>query len=395
MFSRRSAWVTEASPLALAIADARRRGAPLLDLTIANPSAVGLRHPPELYAALGDPDDAAYEPLAFGLPAAREAVANHYRGRGVALDVASICLSASTSEAYAHLLALLADPGDALLVPSPSYPLLRYLADLADLELVPYRLAFDGAWHVDLGDLRAQLDATPRARAIVAIAPNNPTGNYLSDHEIAALDELAAARRLALIVDEVFHEFPVDDRPHRGPLEGPRGALTFTLGGLSKLAALPQLKLAWTITSGPPTLMHPALERLEVIADTFLSVGTPVQRALPRLLAAAPAIQATIRRRLRANLATLARAVEGTAITLLPVEGGWTALLRLPLLADLDDRGWAHHLLESADLICQPGYLYDLDGAYLALSLLTPPEALAVGIDRLVAAVERVLASGP
>lgn len=391
MFSRRTAWSTSPSPHALALAAIERRG-PLLDLTVSNPTRAGLVHPPELYRGLVDEGSAAYDPIPLGLPAAREAVAADHRRRGARVHPDRVCLTASTSEAYAHLLALLCDPGDVVLVPRPGYPLLRYLADLADLHLATYPLAHDGAWHIDLAALRDALDAEPRARALVVVAPNNPTGNFLAEPERAALDALCAARGLALLVDEVFHDYPLD-LPAAPPsvLAHEPAALTFALSGLSKIAALPQLKLGWICAAGPAPLVRAAMDRLEIIADTFLSASTPVQRAADRLLDAAPAIQAQILARTRQNLALLRRRAAGTALTVLAAEGGWTALVRLPRIADLDDAAWALRLADRQRLLVQPGFFYDLDGAHVALSLLTPPADFDDGAARLVAGVDEAL----
>ncbi len=394
MFSRRSAWTRSPSPFAAAIAEARASGHELLDLSVSNPSCAGLRHPPSLYASVGDPGDAHYEPASRGLFSARAAVAAYYRAqRELSVDPAELCLSASTSEAYAAAFSILADPGDTVLVPSPSYPLLGFLADLAGITLVPYRIVYDGAWYVDLADVRERLQTAPRARAIVAIAPNNPTGNYLDAATAGALDRLAAERSLGLIVDEVFYDYPLGAVSPASPLDGPCRALTLVLSGLSKIAALPQMKLAWTIGRGPDSLRRDALARLEIVHDTYLSASTPTQRAAPALLAAAPAIQATIRARLLENLEHLRSAARPTALTLCAAEGGWTALLRLPQI-DMDDLEWARLLLARADVIVQPGYFYDLEAPHLALSLLTPEPAFRAGVDRLVTLAQQVVGSG-
>ena len=392
MFSRRTAWSTDPSPHAVALAALGREGPPLLDLTLSNPTRVGLTYAPDLYRDLADEGAATYDPLAFGLPAARAAVAGYYADRGAPLDPARVGLTASTSEAYAHLLALLCDPGDTVLVPRPGYPLLRYLADLANVQLAAYPLGYDGAWHLDLPALRAALGAAPRARAVVVVAPNNPTGNYLSDRERAALDALCAERRLAVLVDEVFHDYPLDaPEPPPPHLAHVPEALTFALSGLSKVAALPQVKLAWYAAAGPTALVDAALARLEIIADTFLGASTPIQRAAGRLLHAAPGMQARIRERTRGNLARLRAVAAGTALTVLTADAGWTALVRLPRVADLDDAGWVLRLAARQRLLVQPGYLYDLDGAHIALSLLTEPAAFADGLRRLDAGVAEVL----
>ena len=396
MFSRHTAWSAGPDPLDEVFATLQRRGVDTCDLSISNPTAVGLDHPAELYRDLVDERSARYEPASLGLAGARAAVAAYYAARGAAVDPDAIGLCASSSEAYTYLLALLCDPGDAVLVPQPGYPLLRVIAELAHVELVPYPLLHDGTWSIDQQGLTQILAATPRARALVVVAPNNPTGNYLHPHELPLLDALLTPRSIALITDEVFHDYPLTAAARPSPALTPPAGLAFTLSGLSKVAALPQLKLAWWLATGPEALVREATDRLELIADTYLSAATPVQLALPRLLAAAPAIQAQISARTRHNLATLRAACHNTAITLLDLDAGWTALLRLPAVHDLDDDAWARQLLHTARVLTQPGQLYDLHGPpHLALSLLTPEPTFAAACDRLRAAVAEVLASGP
>lgn len=395
MFSRRTAWVPADDPLAAALQAHRAAGLPLVDLTGSNPTALGLVHPPAVYAALGDPGGAFYDPDPLGLPAARDAVAGYYAARGASVPRERLCLLASTSEAYAHLLALLCDPGDAVLVPRPGYPLLPMLADLAHVELAGYPLLYDGTWSIDLPALAAALAACPRARAIALVAPNNPTGSYLAPDELAAIDALAAGRGLALLVDEVFWDYPLGHAPKASPIMSPTRALTFVLSGLSKVAALPQLKLAWIAAQGPAALVDEAMRRLELVADAYLSASTPVQRAAGALLAAAPAMQSAILERARDNLGHLRRACAGTSLTALDVQGGWLALVRLPAVHDLDGAAWALQALRGG-VLAQPGELYDLEGPpHLALSLITPPEAFQRGVDRLLDIAARVVASGP
>ncbi|MBL9103310.1 MAG: pyridoxal phosphate-dependent aminotransferase [Myxococcales bacterium] len=381
MFSRRTAWALEpAAPLA---AD--------LDLTLSNPTAAGFTYPDDLYRALADERSAVYDPLPFGLASAREAVAAYYAARlGAPVDPARVGLCASTSEAYSHLLALLCDPGDVVLVPRPGYPLLDLLAEIGDTRLVHYPLLYDGAWSLDLAALERLLAATPDVRALVVVAPNNPTGNYLRPHELAALQRLLAPRDIALLVDEVFWDYPLAPGPRPTSLTGPHDALTFTLSGLSKVAALPQLKLSWWLAHGPDALVHAALARLELIADTFLSVATPVQHALPRLLAAAPGMQAQISRRTLRNLESLRAASSASAFSVLDVDAGWLALLRLPAVHDLDGAAWAALLLRRG-LHVQSGHLYGLHGPHVAVSLLTPEPVLHAGLQRLHAALRDLL----
>jgi alanine-synthesizing transaminase len=296
-----------------------------------------------------------------------------------------VVLTASTSEAYAFLFKLLCDPGDEVLVPVPSYPLFEHLARLETVRAVPYRIAYDGAWHLDVSSVRSAVG--PRTRAISVVTPNNPTGSYVKRDELAAL----AALGLPIVSDEVFAGYSLDPRPDptraASALEA-EGALVFALGGLSKLAALPQMKLAWIALGGDAGLVDPALARLEVIADAFLSVGAPVQHALPSLLASRGGVTSAIVARTRENLAFLRGALEGKAVSVLEVEGGWYATLRLPRTQA--EEQWALSLLEQDGVYVHPGHFFDFESeAYLVASLLTPGPVFRDGIQRLVARVER------
>ncbi len=393
-FSLRTNWELTPNALSRALENRRAVGGDLLDLTITNPTAVGLLYPSWFYhsfhSGLVDASIAAYEPDPFGLASAREAVASYYRARGCACDAAAVWLTSSTSEAFAQLLALLCDPGDAVLVPRPGYPLLEYLAALADVRLISYPLGYDGEWFVDLDGLRAALRAEPGARAVICTAPGNPTGAYLGEGELAAIDALCAANGLALVVDEVFAEFPLRQTPGRARCAvGARASLAFVLSGISKLAALPQLKLGWGVICGPPDLAATARERLAVIADTYLSVATPVQLALPQILYGAKEMQSVVRERTTSNLTALRTALSSSAASVLDAEAGWSAIVRLPQLAGLDDEKWALGLLERTGTLVHPGALYDLDGCHVVVSLLGPVADFARGV----AALAREVAS--
>src|SRR5687768_154177 len=327
MFSKRTAWDRALNPLAWAAAEARAAG-PLLDLTETNPTAVGLRAPDDILALLGDAGSAVYRPEAAGWAPAREAVAAEYGRHGVAISPEQVTLTASTSEAYAHLFKLLCDPGDAVLVPRPSYPLFQFLADLESTAIEHYPVTYDGTWHVRLSDVAAA--ATARTRAIVVVAPNNPTGAYMKKDEWADLSAFCAQRGIAVISDEVFADYPLrDDARRMWTLAGNGPALTLCLGGLSKSCALPQLKLGWIVAGGPEAERDEALARLELIADTFLSVATPVQRAAPAILGRGTQIRAPIRKRTEENLATLRRALASSPASVLDVEGGWSAVIQV------------------------------------------------------------------
>ena len=374
MLSRRSGFALEENRLSRALGDRRAAGAEVLDLTESNPTRVGIAYPEAALAeAMWDARSLRYEPAPAGLDAARAAVA-----ASAGVDPARVVLTASTSDAYGMLFKLLCDPGERVLVPRPSYPLFDYLATLEGVAPVPYELCYDGSWHIDLASVRA---AAAGARAIVLVSPNNPTGSYVSEEERRAL----AALGLPLISDEVFADYP---------LGAARGAcvaahddvLAFSLSGLSKAAGLPQLKLGWIVCAGPPSERAEALARLELIADTYLGVATPVQHALPRLLALAPGIRAAIGARTRENRERL-RAALGpeSPLTLLHAEAGWYAVLRVPATRSEED--WALALLADGVLV-HPGYFFDFTaGAHLIVSCLPEPAVFRAGIERLVARV--------
>lgn len=392
MFSRRTAWDVSPNRLAHARLHHQSCGRTALDLSCNNPTMLGLAYPEDFYAELFDARAMAYEPEPLGLRVAREAVAEHYyRRRGFSTTGDRVCLTASTSEAYAHLLSLLCDPGDVILVPSPSYPLLDYLAELARVELVTYPVNYDGHWWIDTGALTELAERhAGRVKAVVCVAPNNPTGSYLTREELDVIERVCTNAELALIVDEVFADYPLYPGPRRvNSVIGELECLTFVLSGLSKVAALPQFKLAWAVACGPEELVRPALARLSVIADTYLNLATPVQLALPKIFSASEPMQAQIRRRMLANLETLDAAITDSPVSRLSVEGGWSTILRLPRLGDLDDEGWVLRMLERIDIWAQPGSLYDIQGCHLVLSLLTEPETLVEGLSRLVACVEQ------
>jgi aspartate/methionine/tyrosine aminotransferase len=377
--SSRSSFDLAPNRLSLALARARQEERAILDLTESNPTRAGLPYArATILEALSCADALVYEPAPFGLWSAREAVA-----RELEVDPARIVLTASTSEAYGFLFKLLCDPGDEVLVPVPSYPLFEHLARLEAVRAVPYRLAYDGRWHVDVDSLRDAVG--PRTRAIITVSPNNPTGSYLKHTELAALASLG----LPIVSDEVFASYPLREDPTRATsaLEA-QGTLVFSLGGLSKLAALPQMKLAWIVVGGDAPDVTDAMARLEVLADAYLSVGTPVQHALPHLLASRGPAEGAIQARTRANLDLLRSRVTGTAGTLLDVEGGWYATLRVP--ATRSEETWVVELLEEDGVHVHPGHFFDFEReAYLVLSLLTPEAIFAEGVARMVTRLAR------
>ena len=370
--------------ISIAVDAARARGAALHDLTETNPTVVGLSYPVDaIAAALARPGALVYEPTPKGLPAARAAVAAYYARHGVAVDPARVTLTASTSEAYGWLFKLLCDPGDDVLVPSPSYPLFDSLAALESVRPVAYPLRYHGGWFLDVEEVRRAL--TPRTRAILVVNPNNPTGSFLTRDEARALAALAAEHELALVSDEVFADYGyAPDAARVTTLAGDSPALTFCLSGLSKLVGLPQLKLGWIVTGGPPARRAEAEERLEYIADTYLSVAAPVQHAASALLALVDDVGAQIRARVRENRAALAGALAGSAAQLLDAQGGWSAVARLP--ATRTEEEWTLALLDAGVLV-HPGFFFDLPPTTIVVSLLVAPSVLAAALPSLRALV--------
>jgi aspartate/methionine/tyrosine aminotransferase len=380
MFSRRTEWKLSQNQYTQALERFRSSGRKLLDLTASNPTNIGLHYETErLLTSLGHLQALDYEPVAKGLLPAREAVVGYYRKRGVNLSAEQLFLTVSTSEAYMYAFRLLCDPGDEVLVPQPSYPLFEFLADLQDVKLVPYELIYDHGWQIDFHSLECAI--TSRTRGVLVVHPNNPTGSYVKQTEKTLLDRVCSNHELAVIADEVFLDYSLGPGSELS-FAGSRGALTFTLSGLSKISGLPQMKVAWMAVSGPEALGADAIARMEVIADTYLSMNAPLQWALPEMLASRSGIQQQLRARVRENLAELDTQLgEQTLCHRLEVEGGWYAILRVP--ATRTDEELAIELLESESVLVQPGHFYDFasDG-YLVISLITPAEEFREGLRR-------------
>ncbi|HEY7388963.1 MAG TPA: pyridoxal phosphate-dependent aminotransferase [Bryobacteraceae bacterium] len=381
MFSSRFHWNLEPNRIARALEEKRRGGVRLLDLTESNPTRAGLDYPAEIVTAFADRRMLQYDPAPAGLREAREAVARYYAARGIPVEPERILLTASTSEAYGYLFKLLADPGDEVLVPRPSYPLFEYLATMESVKVRPYPLVYYGSWQIDWDELAATV--SERTRAIVVVNPNNPTGSYVKTGELEKLAKLCAERHIALISDEVFSDYAFGaDAERAASVASLDGGLAFALSGLSKIAGLPQMKLGWIVAAGAKEQRRRAVERLEWVADTYLSVGTPVQWAAARLLAAGESVREQIRKRTAENLAFAREALRGTEANLLSVEGGWYATLQVPRVRSEEE--WVLELLERADTLVQPGYFFDFDSeAYLVASLLTARAVFEEGISRL------------
>jgi len=361
----------------------RASGARLIDLTETNPTRVGLEYPADLTEALASPAGARYDPCPFGLPGAREAVAETILVAGRPIDPARVVLTASTSEAYSFLFKLLCNPGDQVLVPVPSYPLFEHLTRLDLVEIAPYALDYHGTWSIDVHALEAA--ATARTRAVLVVSPNNPTGSMLTRGDLSALAAFCASRGLALVGDEVFWDYPIDPRPDTVRVLDQSDALTFSLGGLSKSAGLPQMKLGWMAAGGPPGLVDQALARLEVVCDAFLSVSAPVQHAAPALIAHGRAVRAAIAARVRRNLATLQALAAGRpSCAVLRVEGGWSAVVRVP--ATRTEESLVLEVLERDGVLVHPGYFFDFPHeAFVVVSLLPEPADFEEGAARLLA----------
>jgi alanine-synthesizing transaminase len=391
MFSRRVPDDRRPNRLAAALADVRRGGGPLIDLTVSNPTRVGIQYPDTLLSALADRRALTYRPEPFGRREAREAVADMYARRGVGITPDRIMLTASTSEAYSLLFKLLCDAGQSsVLTPVPSYPLFDHLTRLDAVTECRYALTYHGAWEIDCGDLdRAWTSDT---RAVLAVSPNNPTGSALTERDADELVKRCAERRAALMLDEVFCDYPFADAPLLEPSALQRNdCLLFRLGGLSKTAGLPQMKLGWIAVSGPDRLVDEAADRLELICDTYLSVSTPVQVAAPALLEAAAPIRDQIRDRVRHNYRALhdATADSDAGVSVLAADGGWSAVLRVPAIAS--EEALALDLLTRDGVVVHPGFFFDFPReAFLVVSLLPEPDVFARGV-RLI--LERVHAA--
>jgi aspartate/methionine/tyrosine aminotransferase len=385
MFSDRTNWKLAPNPLSRLLDQLRAKGVKVLDLTASNPTRVGLQY--DSRAILGALDSSRaldYDPQAPGLLLAREAVVKYYRSdhRMDGLDADRIVLTTSTSEGYSFVFRLLCNAGDELLVPKPSYPLFEFLADLQDVKLVPYPLIYDHGWQIDLHALEKA--ASARTRGVVVVHPNNPTGSYVQAPELGPVNEFCRARNLALVADEVFLDYALnDDDLHRRSFVSNQDVLTFSLSGLSKISALPQMKVAWVVASGPPEEVTTAIARLEVIADTYLSMNAPIQWALPALLEQRKNIQRQLLERVKRNLTELDRQLgRQTACQRLNVEGGWYAVLRVPVMRS--DEELALELLREKSVLVHPGHFYDFpsDG-YLVLSLIVTEQEFGQGIGQL------------
>lgn len=374
MFSARLPPHAETNRLTRALAALRERGDEILDLTESNPTKADLPYPADLLAPLADPRALRYEPHPLGLASARAAVAADQARRGVTIDPAHVVLTASTSEAYTWLFKLLCDPGECVLVPRPSYPLFEHLTRLEGVRAEPYDLEYHGRWEIDFGSLA---HAPADARAVLVVSPNNPTGSYVSAREFERLEAFCRDRGCALVGDEVFVDYPLEAVNPVTDLAAQASVLAFTLGGLSKSCGLPQLKLGWLVVGGPSPARAQAIAALELIADSFLSVNTPVQVAASHLLTRATTVREAIQVRIRRNLECARRAAaQVPACEVLRAEGGWCAVLRIP--ATRTEEQFVMHLLDSERILVHPGYFFDFHAeAFVVVSLLPAEDLFA------------------
>ncbi len=363
-------------------------GREIIDLTVSNPTEAEFHYDEEaIMQALINPAALDYDPQPKGLRSAREAVSAYYRNHHeeFEIDPESMVLTTSTSEGYSYVFRLLCNAEDEILVPKPSYPLFEFLADLQDVKLVPYPLIYDHGWQIDFPSLCKAVNH--RTRAVVVVHPNNPTGSYASAAEQEGLNNFCKEYELSLIVDEVFLDY-AHDGATRPTFASNRGALTFTLSGISKISGLPQMKLAWVVVSGPQDQVNAAMGRLEIIADTYLSLNAPIQLAAPTFLEQRNVIQPLLLDRVRENLGELDRQLASQkSCERLSLEGGWYAVLRVPALQS--DEDLAVKILREKCVLVHPGHFYDFpNDGYLVLSLITPPLAFRKGIGQMLELLE-------
>jgi alanine-synthesizing transaminase len=394
MFSKRTDWKLEENAYTRALRRHRESGRPVLDLTVSNPTTCGLQYDEgAILSALQSRAALEYDPQPKGLPQARAAVVEYYQQKDPSahLDAERVILTTGTSEAYSYLFRLLCEPGDEVLIAHPSYPLFDFLAGIQDVKLRPFRLLYDYGWQIDFHEIERAIG--DRTRAILLVHPNNPTGHYIGADEAEQLNDICVKNHLALVVDEVFLDYEIHAgtgrKKRHGSFVSNARALTFVLSGLSKVSALPQMKVGWIAVSGPDALVHDALARLEVIADTYLSLSAPSQHALPALLAQRHVMRPQVMTRIDANLQQMDHELSRQKlVSRLELEGGWYAVLRVPAVQS--DEQLAIRLLDEHSVLVHPGHFYDFpEDGYLVVSLLAPTEDLSAGMKRLSACIER------
>ncbi len=383
MFSHRTDWSFTSNPLMVQLNALKEKKVPIFDLTESNPTRAGICYPKEkILTPLRDAQNLLYRPEPFGDMKARQAICAMYKRQGIFIEPVQIVLTSSSSEAYSFLFRLLLNPKEAVLFPRPSYPLFDFLAQLNDVVMESYPLAYYDVWELSEEKLKAAIHEN--TKAVVVVNPNNPTGSFVKEDELTRLNHICRKHKLVLISDEVFWDYRFEDeKKDAKSLVDNKPVLTFTLGGLSKSLGLPQMKLSWIVVSGPQNRVEDALKRLEIIADTYLSVNTPSQNALSDWFLQKEKIQKQIKARIEKNKSVLLKALSETSLSLLRAEGGWYGIIRL---CDTEtEEKWAMDLLEHHHVFVHPGYFFDLEeGAHLVVSYLTPVDIFEEGIKRIV-----------
>ena len=380
VFSDRTNWELTPNKLTTLLDELRRKNVPLYDLTESNPTHCGFSYPPGILSALTHPKNLEYAPQAQGMLNIREAVCAYYKKNGIAVKPEQVFLTASTSEAYFFLFRLLLNPNERVLFPAPSYPLFQFLVDLNDIQMETYPLVYEEGWQIDLKGLANKIPN--ETRAMVVVNPNNPTGSYVKPKELAVMNGICSQNQMALISDEVFFDYSFDATEKKVSLIANNKNLTFVLGGLSKTLGLPQMKLAWIVVNGPSGQVRNAIERLEVIADTYLSVNTPVQNAVPEWFNFQFSIQDQIRTRTKRNWDYILKVLPKD-IECLAIEGGWYAVLKLP--EQIDEETFTLELLQEDHVYIHPGYFFDfVEAPYAVVSLIPPEDIFQEGFRRLV-----------
>jgi alanine-synthesizing transaminase len=385
MFADRTNWNLRPNRLAEALDQHKSGGRKLLDLSTSNPTECGFHYDARaIMRSLCSPASLQYRPEPLGMKSARQAVSDYYAARGDRISVDDLVLTASTSEAYSFIFRLLCNPGDELLIPTPSYPLFDFLADVNDVKLLRYPLFYDHGWHVDLHALKRAI--RPRTRGVIVVHPNNPTGHFTKVQEITELNQICSSNQMAILADEVFLDFFLGTA--QVSFAGNTDALTFTMSGISKISGLPQMKFAWLAVSGPEREKREALGRLEMIADTYLSLNASIQLAAPALLQQRTTFQQQLMARVLKNLTWLDLQLgHESKVSRLEVEGGWYVVLRIPAIRP--DEELAIELLQKQDVYVHPGHFYDFSGdGYLVASLITPEQVFSEGMHRILSAVQ-------
>jgi len=386
-FSNRTNWPLSENKLVTMLNSLKEEKAPIIDLTESNPTRCGFKYLNEkILVPFNEEESLTYDPHPQGSLKSREAISQYYKQKNLNVSEEQIFLTSSTSEAYSYLFRLLINPIEGVLFPQPSYPLFQFLGDLNDVEISNYPLVYLDSWRIDCNALKTLVNID--TKAIVLVNPNNPTGSFVKENEMIAINELCQKYHLSIICDEVFHDFAFDYSKKYLSCVHNHDVLTFTLGGLSKTLGLPQMKLSWIVITGPEREVHLAIKRLEIVADTYLSVNTLAQNAIGYWLSSRKQIQDEIKTRVKDNLDIIKTQTDSTASRLLQTEGGWYAVLKIPNIKTEED--WALKLLNKYHVFIHPGYFFDFtEEAYIVISLLSQTDIFNEGFNRILSRIEQ------